>query len=53
MNECDCYRCGACVSECRTSAITVGEHVTIDAGKCIGCGECAEVCPAGAIIMDF
>ena len=53
INECDCYRCGACASECPVGAIRLGEHITIDHTVCTECGECAEICPAGAIIVDF
>src|SRR5207344_526969 len=34
---------------CPTGAITpAGDHVTIDAYICAGCGQCAAVCPTGA-----
>ncbi|HDG68639.1 MAG TPA: 4Fe-4S dicluster domain-containing protein, partial [candidate division Zixibacteria bacterium] len=38
------------VEACPTDAITiVGGKAIIDPEKCIGCGECAKVCPTGAI----
>ncbi|MBQ7701957.1 MAG: 4Fe-4S binding protein [Candidatus Methanomethylophilaceae archaeon] len=52
INECDCYRCGACISECPQNAIRMDERIIIDNSLCIECGECAEICPTGAIIVD-
>lgn len=41
--------CTKCLDVCPTSAITpAGDHVTIDAGICAGCGACAASCPTGA-----
>lgn len=45
-----CISCGACETECPTSAIKEGDgKFTIDAGTCIDCGVCEGTCPAGAI----
>lgn len=43
--------CAACVEECPTDAIRVGEgrEVRLDLGRCVFCGLCAEVCPAGKV----
>lgn len=51
-----CYQCTdpVCMMECPTGAITraVGTlEVTISDKTCIGCGNCAERCPWGNIIM--
>jgi CRP-like cAMP-binding protein/Fe-S-cluster-containing hydrogenase component 2 len=51
-----CYQCTdpVCMMECPTGAITrtVGTlEVTINPQTCIGCGNCAERCPWGNIIM--
>ena len=46
MCEKDCL----CLYVCPTGASDT-ENSVIDADKCIGCGACAEACPAGAISM--
>lgn len=45
----DCISCGACESECPTSAISEGDAIyVINADECIDCGACADVCPTDA-----
>jgi Fe-S-cluster-containing hydrogenase component 2 len=48
-----CFDCGACLSLCPVSAITLKEDFSIafNDKKCIGspCGMCVDVCPARAI----
>jgi CRP-like cAMP-binding protein/Fe-S-cluster-containing hydrogenase component 2 len=51
-----CYQCTdpVCMMDCPTGAITrdMGTlEVTINSGTCIGCGNCAERCPWGNIVM--
>jgi CRP-like cAMP-binding protein/Fe-S-cluster-containing hydrogenase component 2 len=51
-----CYQCTdpVCMMDCPTGAIsrTIGTlEVTINEATCIGCGNCAERCPWGNIIM--
>ena len=45
-----CIACGACVSECPTSAITMEDISVIDPDTCIDCGACAAGCPVDAIV---
>ncbi|OHB99603.1 MAG: hypothetical protein A3G70_07890 [Planctomycetes bacterium RIFCSPLOWO2_12_FULL_39_13] len=48
--NCKCIECMKCVEACREDAITVKNgQVTIDKEKCVHCGLCAKVCPAGTI----
>lgn len=53
INSEKCFDCGACLSLCPVSAITLKEDFSIafDDKKCIGspCGMCVDVCPARAI----
>ena len=44
-----CISCGACESECPTSAISAGDgKYVIDPDTCVECGACAGVCPVDA-----
>jgi indolepyruvate ferredoxin oxidoreductase, alpha subunit len=48
----DCTGCLHCLEEFECPALTpddTGERVTIDGSRCVGCGVCSQVCPAGAI----
>jgi len=46
-----CTNCGACESECPTSAISEKNNARwIDPDVCIDCGACAAVCPVEAIV---
>jgi indolepyruvate ferredoxin oxidoreductase, alpha subunit len=48
----DCTGCLHCLEEFECPALTLdetGERVTIDGSRCVGCGVCSQVCPAGAI----
>ena len=45
----ECIDCGACVSECPTSAIASGDDkFVIDPELCIDCAACEGVCPVDA-----
>ena len=44
-----CIRCGRCVQNCPSGALSLSEMgVVTDARKCTLCGVCADVCPAEA-----
>ncbi len=47
LNECqDCYKC---VRHCGCKAIRIeAGHATVIPERCVSCGECVKVCPAGA-----
>ncbi len=66
VNQNTCIGCGACVSVCPVSCITLidveiedkdGKKIKktvahVDQSKCIDCGACESVCPTGAIAPD-
>lgn len=45
-----CTKDCLCLYVCPTGA-TDTENSVIDVSRCIGCGDCADVCPSGAISM--
>jgi len=50
-----CTLCGRCVTACRDGgygAISIaGGTVTVDEGRCDGCGLCSLVCPEGVMVV--
>jgi ferredoxin-type protein NapF len=50
--------CRTCNESCDAGAILIRLAVgsaglpQVDAGACTGCGDCAPVCPAGAIVLQ-
>jgi len=44
-----CTMCGDCAKNCPPQAITLDPFPVIDAGKCISCFCCAELCTEGAM----
>ena len=53
VNE-GCTGCEECIETCQFNAIQMAddaEQAEIDVIKCMGCGVCENVCPAGAITL--
>jgi ferredoxin len=51
-NDTKCTHCGACVSHCLSSAISINENtyeVMFAEDKCIGCELCIPTCPYDAL----
>lgn len=45
--------CRACSAACPTGAISIEDQkVSLDRGKCIGCGACLPRCPTGILVED-
>ncbi len=50
FNSSKCVKCGECVRDCPTKAITIGKNKpVIDKKKCIRCFCCQELCPKKAV----
>lgn len=47
-----CTRCGLCAAQCPTGAIDADEPARVDAGRCICCMRCVNICPARARQAD-
>ncbi len=46
-----CVKCGTCVEECPSGAISLDQRAAVNLEDCVDCGACAEVCPSGAIVV--
>ena len=49
----DTARCAACVQVCPRDAIEIwkGCFAVVEPDRCVGCGKCAGICPAGALTL--
>jgi Fe-S-cluster-containing hydrogenase component 2 len=50
-----CIKDYICASECATAAIAPAagvSHLFINPDECIDCGNCASICPSGAIFAE-
>ena len=46
----DCIKCGTCIDECPSEAISEGDtKYVINPDLCVDCGTCADACPSEAI----
>jgi Ni,Fe-hydrogenase III small subunit/NAD-dependent dihydropyrimidine dehydrogenase PreA subunit len=41
--------CRACIDSCPTHALTAGDGLALDQGRCLYCAECVDACPEAAI----
>jgi ferredoxin len=49
LNEPDCIRCGLCLPDCPTEALTLPEQLEVSQTLCYGCGRCVPTCPTNAL----
>ena len=48
-----CEKCGTCVDECPTDAISEGDPIyVIDPEICSDCASCVDACPTDAIVPE-
>ena len=60
INPENCKSCEVCMTNCPKGAISMTDeinsrgykHITVDQGKCIGCGICYIVCPDAVFTID-
>lgn len=44
--------CSECIASCPTNAISIGEKVSLDLGRCVFCAECVPACPERIINLS-
>lgn len=52
----DCTGCQACIEACQFHALEFNEEknqIVLDFAKCMGCGVCKALCPAGAVTLKI
>ena len=52
VTENECTECGACYEKCRENALFRDKdngRPVLDTSRCLGCGDCASVCPSGTL----
>jgi len=47
-----CVKCGTCVEECPSGAISLDQRPAVNLEECVDCGTCVDVCPSGAIVVS-
>lgn len=47
--EPDCIRCGLCLPECPTEALSLPKQLEVSQTLCYGCGRCVPTCPTDAL----
>ncbi|MHB1458647.1 MAG: NADH-quinone oxidoreductase subunit B family protein [Armatimonadota bacterium] len=53
-SPCSSSRCQCCANVCPTKAIhVVDSGISLDRGRCIGCGNCLRVCQSGTLVRDL
>lgn len=53
VNEDNCYGCGACVSLCPTSALSMQSLLAlVEQSKCTYCEYCLASCPVDALSIE-
>lgn len=55
INQSFCKKCGICIAFCNKAVLAAGEGNRIEVAqpeKCVGCGNCENLCPDYAITLE-